>query len=60
MVADDFKALAETYGTPLYVFDEEEFTDNYRELVGAFQAVYPRYRLSYSYKTNYTPYICAL
>lgn len=53
-------ALTGKYGSPLYLFDEAAFTANYRKLEQTFQAIYPRYRIAYSYKTNYTPYICRL
>lgn len=49
-----------SYGAPLYIFDEKHFVENYSALIQSMKAEYPRYRLSYSYKTNYTPYICAL
>ena len=57
---DKVTALAEKAGGAAYIFDEDAFVQNYRALTGAFCALYPRYRLSYSYKTNYTPYICRL
>lgn len=47
-------------GTPFYVFDRQGFIDNYKRLDDTFKAVYPSYQISYSYKTNYTPYICNL
>ena len=50
--------LLSIYGSPLYVFDEKGFIDNYKHLCDAFMAEYPNYRPGYSYKTNYTPYIC--
>jgi diaminopimelate decarboxylase len=46
--------------TPFYMFDEQGFIDNYNEILNTFRAVYPKYQISYSYKTNYTPYICNL
>lgn len=52
--------LEQLFGSPLYVFDEVDFTDNYRRFEKTFQNVYPEYCVSYSYKTNYTPYICKL
>lgn len=55
-----YARLAKRCGTPLYVFDEKEFIENYTQLTGCFQKAYPNYRLSYSFKTNYTPYICSL
>ena len=48
------------YGSPLYVFDEEAFLENYRRFERTFQGIYGSYRISYSYKTNYAPYICRL
>ncbi|MBQ7034502.1 MAG: diaminopimelate decarboxylase [Clostridia bacterium] len=50
--------IAQTIPTPFYVFDESGFIDNYKRLCGAMKKVYPNYMLSYSFKTNYTPYIC--
>jgi diaminopimelate decarboxylase len=48
------------YDTPFYLFDEQGFIDNYRHLCNAMQAYYPNYIPGYSYKTNYTPYVCQL
>lgn len=52
--------IASTYGTPFYVFDEKGFINNYYRLENTFRKVYPQYKISYSYKTNYTPFICQL
>lgn len=52
--------LIKSNGTPFYLFDEKGFIDNYRKLEGIFKAIYPNYQLSYSYKTNYTPFVCQL
>lgn len=57
---ETIKALAKKNGTPFYIFDEEGFKENYSNLEGLFQSVYPGYIVSYSYKTNYTPYVCNL
>ncbi len=54
---DVYKFL-EQYGSPLYVFDEDAFEKNYLRLLHAFRGIYPKYNIAYSYKTNYTPYIC--
>lgn len=54
------KKLEKQFGLPLYVFDETAFINNYNNFVSCFQKAYPNYRISYSYKTNYTPYICKL
>ena len=52
--------LERQFGSPLYVFDEADFAENYHKFQTIFQNVYAEYRVSYSYKTNYTPYICKL
>ncbi len=52
--------LTEKYGSPLYIFDENAFVENYKKLLSSFRAIYPKYNIAYSYKTNYTPYICKL
>ncbi len=46
--------------TPQYVFQEAAFVENYRRFESCFQRLYPNYRVAYSFKTNYTPYICGL
>ena len=46
--------------TPQYVFQEAAFVENYRRFESCFQRLYPNYRVSYSFKTNYTPYVCRL
>lgn len=48
------------YGSPLYVFHDAEFIENYEHLCRAMRAYYPNYNPGYSYKTNYTPHICKL
>ncbi|MBQ0142532.1 MAG: diaminopimelate decarboxylase [Prevotellaceae bacterium] len=54
------KQLIEKNGTPFYLFDEKGFVDNYKKLENTFRTVYPNYQISYSYKTNYTPFVCQL
>lgn len=53
-------ALLKQYGSPLYVFDDKGFIENYNHLCEAFRKIYPNYNPGYSYKTNYTPHICKL
>jgi diaminopimelate decarboxylase len=48
------------YGSPFYVFDEKAFRKNYDDLVRAFGSKYEKFILAYSYKTNYTPYLCKM
>lgn len=57
---DEIKKIVETYGNPVYVFEEEKFLQNYDNLQSAFKNIYPNYGIGYSYKTNYTPYICKI
>ena len=54
------KELLSEYGSPLYVFHDAEFIENYEHLCGAMRRYYPHYMPAYSYKTNYTPYVCNL
>ena len=54
------KDLINSGGTPFYLFDEQGFVKNYRQLESTFQTIYPDYHICYSYKTNYTPFICQL
>lgn len=51
-------ALTAAYGSPLYVFNEKGFADNFGCLDRAMRSYYANYRVAYSFKTNYTPYIC--
>ena len=52
--------LLKTYGSPLYVFDQQGFIDNYQALLKCFRLIYPKYNIAYSYKTNYTPGVVSL
>ena len=54
------ESLKRRFGFPLYVFDERGFADNYRALERAMKARCDRYQIAYSFKTNYTPYICSV
>ena len=58
MNSEMMKRAAETYGTPLYVFEEDRFADHYLELDGAYKSVYPKFQIAYSFKTNYMPAVC--
>ncbi|MGD1061493.1 MAG: diaminopimelate decarboxylase, partial [Methanomassiliicoccales archaeon] len=44
--------LAERYGTPLYVTDEQAVRDNYRRIKGAFKAYMP-VRVHFACKSNW-------
>ena len=57
---ETIRKLVAEFGNPLYVLDESSFIQNYRAFETALKRQYPKYQLSYSFKTNYTPYICSL
>jgi diaminopimelate decarboxylase len=48
----DAVALANEYGTPLYVFSEKRIFDNVHSLRSAVQSVHPRIKLCYASKAN--------
>lgn len=52
--------LVKEYGSPLYVFQKERLVNDYNRLVDAFRRYYPKYRVAYSYKTNYAPRVCQI
>ncbi|MBR6471768.1 MAG: diaminopimelate decarboxylase [Victivallales bacterium] len=44
--------LAQTYGTPLYVYEEDRIRDNFRRALKAFQKYYADFRFFYAIKAN--------
>ena len=50
--------LADTYGSPLFVFSERALREKHRELMSAFSVRYPKVRHAWSYKTNYLRAVC--
>lgn len=48
----DIKTLAESYGTPVYVYDYEIIKNNYLKLKSAFGKYYPKNTIHYSIKAN--------
>ena len=50
--------LAEKFGTPLYVVDEERIRKNYHEFRDALTALYPKVEIKYAYKANTNLAIC--
>ncbi|MBQ7517334.1 MAG: diaminopimelate decarboxylase [Bacteroidales bacterium] len=52
--------LTGEYGCPLYVFDKAGLVSDFNQLQKAFRSYYPKYRIAYSYKTNYAPRICSI
>lgn len=57
MNREEIDSLISEYGSPLYVFDEVGFKKNYLKLENTFRKYYKNYHVSYSFKTNYTPYV---
>lgn len=49
-----------TIRTPYYIFNADEFIENFHELENAMREIYPKYQIAYSFKTNYTPAVCSL
>lgn len=56
----DLNLMNSQYGDSFFVFDENKFRNNFKNLVDEFATYYPKTKIAYSYKTNYTPYICKL
>ena len=44
--------LARTYGTPLYVYEEERIRENFRRALAAFRKYYADFRFFYAIKAN--------
>lgn len=47
-------------GTPCYLINEDLFVENLQHIKAAFLNEYEKTIVSYSFKTNYAPYICKL
>lgn len=52
--------LADRYGSPVFVLSAKELRRRYRDLDRAFRTRYPRFQISYSYKTNYLKGVCSI
>jgi diaminopimelate decarboxylase len=53
-------SIEREHGSPFYAFDADAFRANFRDFRAALDRRYPRVLFGYSYKTNYTPYVCRL
>ena len=58
LTKESVDTLTDRFGCPLYLFREVEFLENAHRLEAAMLSRYEKYRIAYSFKTNYTPYIC--
>lgn len=47
--------LSESYGNAFYLLESKQFKKNCETLLETFRAIYPKFNIAYSYKTNYTP-----
>lgn len=59
----DFKTLdtiAQQYGTPFYLMDEETYIKNITVFQEAFKRRYDKLIVGYSFKTNYVPALCKI
>jgi diaminopimelate decarboxylase len=52
--------LAERFGTPLYVVDEQRVRDNYRRFYKSFSERWPNVMVCYAYKANSNTAICKI
>lgn len=57
---NQIESFCQQYGSPIYVFRKDDFIKNYNNIQRCFESKYLKYRIAYSFKTNYTPYICNL
>lgn len=54
------KDLATTFGTPIFVYDEDRIRENMRRVKTAFSSRYPNFKLYYAVKTNEHPAIAKI
>ena len=54
------RELVEKYGSPLFVLSVPALRERYRDLERAFKTRYPKFQITYSYKTNYLKAVCSV
>jgi diaminopimelate decarboxylase len=54
------EAISAKHGQSFYLLDSKKFAGNFKKLLQAFRAIYPKTHIAYSYKTNYIPRLCKL
>lgn len=52
--------LFSRYPNGFYFFDKGRLIKNYNDLYGSFKRNFDNFSIAYSFKTNYTPYLCNL
>ena len=60
LIKEDVVKYVNEFSSPLYIFHEKEFKENYLNLLNTMKSIYPKYNIAYSYKTNYTPKIISI
>lgn len=57
---NEIREITSKHGNDFFTFDETQFRKNFDNLNTAFSSRYPNFSIGYSYKTNYTPYLCKI
>ncbi len=57
LTVKQIRSVAEQYGTPCFLAFPNRFRTNLTNFRNAFEKYYDRFVLSYSFKTNYTPFL---
>jgi len=52
-----FRKLADDFGTPLYIYDQQSIVSQYQALYEAFSKRFPKVRVFYALKANSNPHI---
>lgn len=54
------KRIVKEYGSPVFVFSEQQIRENYQRILQSFTIRYPKVQFAWSYKTNYLNAICRI
>jgi diaminopimelate decarboxylase len=52
------KELEKQFGSSFFVLNVHQLRGNYKKIETAFKSRYDNFRIGYSYKTNYLPFLC--
>ncbi|MCK4884082.1 MAG: alanine racemase [Candidatus Diapherotrites archaeon] len=58
MKKEKAKQAIKKFGSPLFVLDKNKLIEKFEKMNSAFKKLYPKTIVAYSYKTNYSPFIC--
>ncbi|GJQ63188.1 MAG: diaminopimelate decarboxylase [Melioribacteraceae bacterium] len=53
-------AIADQYGSPVFVLSERRIRENFRNTLRTFKTRYPKVQYAWSYKTNYLNAVCSI